>query len=147
MYFCPYALTTGCFFLRLLSLDASQSAIILFHPMSINLIYSKLLPPTFCPLALVIISNNHIQDLVPNTINWSMLRDYHVRLPQAFCSMIAGKLHPLLPCFSLYLCCWKIPWKIEFFADTYSTGDQVDYWLCLWKKIQFWLIYLGKVYL
>lgn len=49
---------------------ASQSVIILFHLTSINLFCSKppCWPPTFCPLALTINTNNHIQDLVPNNI-------------------------------------------------------------------------------
>lgn len=53
MYFCPhfcsdFLLTTGC---SISQAEASQSVIILFHPMSINLLYSKplsasyLLPP------------------------------------------------------------------------------------------------------
>lgn len=62
-------------------LTAAQSVIILCHPMSINVLYSKPLAAPYCtfpPLTLAIISNNHIQYLVPN--NWG-LRDNNVRCP------------------------------------------------------------------
>lgn len=123
------------------------------HSLSFHVHQSALLQPPayllhffFCPMALPIISNNHIPS---NKVG------HAEALPCEVSSGIlqhdTGKRLVRLPCFSLRLCCWKVPWKIEIlcgliFLQT-PTADLADCRQCLWTKITFVFFRLKKVYL
>lgn len=67
--------------------EASQSMIILFHSTSINLLSSNHLRTSYIFFFAPWLYPSS-QTITFRVTKWAMLRLYHVKYPQAFCSMI-----------------------------------------------------------